>query len=219
MDYPAVVTYRDLQYYIWVAIYNTVKTFPSVATIMAQLEHRNASALASAQGLGLAPKATCDYSGPTWSSDQARSVISCNDADGRYPLDTEADWEAHVAYLVNQSSYIGATWAAFGAACRSYDVRAPRGQVFAGFDPAGTSTATPVLFVRNTLDPVAPAAEKMSGFFDGSAVLTLDGVGHSALVITSQCINDRVQAYLEDGVLPEEGLVCEADVVPFLNEW
>lgn len=216
VDYPAVVTIRDLQYYLLVAVYDSVTNFPTLATIMAQLEHRNASTFVSTARLGLAPESSCDFSGITTSALQTKTLIQCHDADGRYTLDSVDEWAEHVGYLVNQSAYAGAAWAFAGGMCRSYDIRAPPSQVFRGYS-VGTKTATPMLFVRNTLDPVTPAAEKMRRFFDDSALLTLDAVGHASIAIKSQCISDRVRDYFENGVLPEEGLVCKADVVPFLD--
>lgn len=215
VSYPAVVTIRDLQNYLLFAVYNSVATFPGLATIMAQLEHRDASTFVSSIGLGLVPKSSWDSTGPTTSLLQTKSLIQCHDADGRYALDTVGEWAGHVAYLVNQSAYAGAVWAFAGGMCRTYGVRAPRSQVFGGY-AEGTRMATPVLFVRNTLDPVTPAAEKMRRFFDDSALLTLDAVGHASISIRSQCMSDRVRDYFENGVLPEDGLVCEADV-PFLD--
>lgn len=216
VDYPAVVTIRDLQYYLLVAVYNSVTNFPTVATIMAQLEHRNASTFVTTARLGLAPESSCDFSGLNSSIIQTKSLIQCHDADGRYKLDSVDEWVEHVGYLVNQSAYLGAAWAFAGGVCRSYDVHAPPNQVFRGY-AAGTKTATPMLFVRNTLDPVTPAAEKMRRFFDGSAMLTLDAVGHASIGFESQCMSGRVRNYFENGVLPEEGLVCKADVLPFLG--
>lgn len=216
VDYPAVVTIRDLQYYLLVAVYNSVTNFSIVASIMAQLEHRNASTFVSTARLGLEPESSCDFSGLTTSTIQTKSLIQCHDADGRYILDSVDEWAEHVSYLVNQSAYAGAAWAFAGGICQSYDVRAPPNQVFRGYK-AGTKTATPMLFVRNTLDPVTPAAKKMRRFFDDSALLTLDAVGHPSIGIKSQCMSNRVRNYFENGDLPEEGLVCEADVLPFLD--
>lgn len=182
---------------------------------MAQLEVRNASSLVSSGGLGLAPEASCDFSGLATSVLETKSLIQCHDANGQYILDNMDEWTEHVNYLVNQSAYVGANWAFIGGICRTYDVRPPPNQVFQGYT-SGTKTATPILFVRNRLDPVTPAAEKMSQFFEGSGLLTLDTVGHAAIGIPSQCVMDGIRAYLEDGVLPDKRLVCEADVVPFL---
>lgn len=216
VDYPAVVTIKDLQYYLLTSLYNSVANFSTLATIMAQLEHRNATTLVSTLKLGLAPESSCNFSGLNTSIIQTKSLIQCHDADGRYILDSVDEWAEHVNYLVNQSTYVGAVWVFSGVVCRSYDVRAPPNQVFKGYS-AGTKTATPMLFVRNTLDPVTPAAEKMRRFFDDSALLTLDAVGHPSILIPSQCMSDKVQRYFEDGVLPEDGLVCNPDVVPFLT--
>lgn len=216
VDYPAVVTSRDLQYYLLTALYNSVLYFPTLATIMAELEHRNASTLVSTLKLGLAPESSCDFTGYNTSTIQTKSLIQCHDADGRYMLNSVDEWTEHIDYLVNQSTYAGAVWVFSGVVCRSYDIRAPPNQVFKGYS-AGTKTATPILFVRNTLDPVTPAAEKMRRFFDDSGLLTLDAVGHPSILLQSQCMNEKVQRYFEDGVLPEDGLVCKPDVVPFLT--
>lgn len=216
VDYPAVVTIRDLQLYLLTTLYNSVANFSTLASIMAELEHRNASTLVSTTKLGLAPESSCDFTGYDTSAIQTKSLIQCHDADGRYMLNSVDEWTEHVNYLVNQSTYAGAAWVFSGVVCRSYDIRAPPNQVFGGYS-AGTKTATPMLFVRNRLDPVTPAAEKMRQFFDDSALLTLDAVGHPSLLIPSQCMSDKVQLYFENGTLPEEGLVCEPDVVPFLN--
>lgn len=216
VDYPAVITIRDLNYWLFIAVYDSVAYFPLLATVMAELEHRDASILVSITTLGRAPESSCDFTGLETSAIQTKSLIQCHDADGRYLLDSPAEWADHVSYLVNQSAYLGAGWAFAGGICRTYDIRAPRSQVFGGYE-AGTKTATPMLFVRNTLDPVTPAAEKMRRFFDDSVLLTLDAVGHSAIRFQSQCMSDSVRSYFEDGVLPEDGLVCKTDVLPFLG--
>ena len=216
VDYPVTVTIRDLQYHLLTSMYNTVTNFPIVAENMAQLEVRNASSLVSNAMLGLAPESSCNFSGLPTSVLETKSLIQCHDANGRYILDGVDEWADHVNYLVNQSAYLGTTWAFVGGICRTYDVRPPPSQVFHGYT-VGTKTATPILFVRNRLDPVTPAAEKMRQFFDDSALLTLDAVGHGAIGIASQCVIDAMRIYFEDGILPTEGLVCEADVVPFLT--
>lgn len=151
----------------------------------------------------LASNYNFDFSGLTTSPIRTKSLIQCHDVDGRYILDSIDGWVEHVGYLVNQSAC--AAWAFAGGVCRSYDVRAPPNQVFRGY-AAGTKTATPMLFVRNTLGPVTPAAEKMRRSFDGSAMLTLDAVGHSSMGIQSECMSDRVRSYFENRVFPEEGL-------------
>lgn len=217
VDYPVVITIRDLQHLLASAVYVPLMTFPDVATMMAELEHRNASTFVSTRGLGQAPESSCDFSGQNTSIIQTSFMIWCHDADGRYVPDSFDDWAEEVSYLVNQSSYVGTAWVIGSGICRSYDIRAPPSQVFKGYT-AGTKTATPILFVRNRLDPATPSAEKMRRFFDGSAMLTLDAVGHGSIGIRSQCMSDRIRIYFENGVLPEEGLVCKADVLPFFDE-
>ena len=45
-------------------------------------------------------------------------------------------------------------------------------------------------------------------------LLTVHGVGHTALLNPSACANQAIAAYLIDGKLPPKGKVCEQDAPP-----
>jgi hypothetical protein len=57
----------------------------------------------------------------------------------------------------------------------------------------------------------------MSTFFEGSAVLTQNSGGHGFSNIPSKCTFGHVKAYLDSGILPKDGTVCETDVKPLVN--
>ena len=78
-------------------------------------------------------------------------------------------------------------------------------------------TAHPILYVNGQFDPVTPLADarNASSQFEGSAVLAHSGYGHGIVVSPSRCVAGYVQRYFKDGVLPENGTVCEPDNGPW----
>ena len=82
------------------------------------------------------------------------------------------------------------------------------------------STASPILFIGNTYDPVTPlaSAKNMSAGFEGSVVLQHDGFGHTSIAQTSNCTNEAIARYFADGTLPEDGTVCEVNDPLFAND-
>ena len=48
-----------------------------------------------------------------------------------------------------------------------------------------------------------------------SALLTVEGWGHTSVEIPSQCTEDVVSRYLLEGVTPAEGATCPVDFGPF----
>lgn len=80
-------------------------------------------------------------------------------------------------------------------------------------------TPSPVLVVGNTGDPNTPYpwAVALHGKLVGSALLTWDGVGHTAFASgRSTCVDQYVTRYLVDGTLPPAGTVCPGPGNPFL---
>lgn len=89
----------------------------------------------------------------------------------------------------------------------------------AGFDPAGTTTSFPILFVNFLRDPITPlsSAQKMSAFFPGSVVLAQNSTGHGMSAAESECTSGWTRAYMAEGTLPPPGTVCQPDVRPFVD--
>lgn len=73
--------------------------------------------------------------------------------------------------------------------------------------------AEPIVVVGTAHDPSTPGrhAIEMAGALGDAVAITWDGVGHTAFPVTP-CLDDAVVAYLVDGVVPDQGLVC-----PFMD--
>lgn len=78
--------------------------------------------------------------------------------------------------------------------------------------PVSGAGANPVLVVGTTGDPATPYNWSLSlaEQLESARHLTLVAEGHLAYNRTSLCINTAVEAYFVEGVLPEDGLRCEA---------
>jgi pimeloyl-ACP methyl ester carboxylesterase len=82
-------------------------------------------------------------------------------------------------------------------------------------NPAG---ATPALVIGTTFDPATPYewSEALTDQLGNARLLTSDGDGHTAFGRSGPCIDDAVNAYLTELLLPAEGTVCvqDPDYVP-----
>lgn len=77
--------------------------------------------------------------------------------------------------------------------------------------PAEVRGAPPILVIGTTRDPATPYADAealVAQLGDVGVLLTRDGDDHTAFGRGSTCIDEIVQAYLIDAVLPPAGTVC-----------
>jgi pimeloyl-ACP methyl ester carboxylesterase len=79
------------------------------------------------------------------------------------------------------------------------------------------TTASPFLIMSNTYDPVTPlsSARNLTDGFKGSALLEVKSFGHGSFVFpeaVSTCASEITARYFNEGVLPEDGTVCEASM-------
>ncbi len=70
--------------------------------------------------------------------------------------------------------------------------------------------AAPIVVVGTTRDPATPYAwsEGLADQLSSGVLLTFDGDGHTAYGGASPCVDEAVEAFLVDGVVPEDGLSC-----------
>ncbi|KAF1983862.1 hypothetical protein K402DRAFT_382243 [Aulographum hederae CBS 113979] len=216
---PVLITWREIKTYFLQALYKGVERFPALASILNDLENGNATSLALSS-VTLTQDLPIPATADPYFMGQARTQIACIDANGRFNLSTFEKFEDHVAFLRNQSFYGYNTWAAIAVSpCQKLDIRPPESQVFSGFATAN-KTSAPILFVGNILDPVTPLrnTHKMSSQFADSAVLTVNGTGHTSRSVPSECARQYLRTYFADGTLPPVGELCQQNELPFMAE-
>uniref|UniRef100_L2G4F5 Peptidase S33 tripeptidyl aminopeptidase-like C-terminal domain-containing protein n=2 Tax=Colletotrichum fructicola (strain Nara gc5) TaxID=1213859 RepID=L2G4F5_COLFN len=127
---------------------------------------------------------------------------------------SKSEMAAWVTILQQQSPLFGNMFATTSKLpCVGYPAR-PKWR-FGG--PFGGKTKTPMLFIGNTFDPVAPleGTRKNVKSFEGARLLQQDSVGHCSINAPSKCTVSYVRKYLVSGELPEEGTICSVDGSPF----
>ena len=77
-------------------------------------------------------------------------------------------------------------------------------------EPIHAEGTPPIVVVGTTRDPATPYqwAESMAEQLESGVLISYDGDGHTAYGVGSQCVDEAVEAYLLDGVVPEDGLSC-----------
>ncbi|OQE84748.1 hypothetical protein PENNAL_c0026G05925 [Penicillium nalgiovense] len=222
---PEVVTWTDMKAIQRVATYQPLLAFPVLADMMTELGKGNAVPMADfkhGDHFGACPSNKCSLAG-SWSTECATSqdnmlyamaAIMCSDGEHLTSLNIEqfrAEWSS----LVADSASLGDYWAQLQLSCVGWKAKAK--YPFAG--PWGTTTAHPMLFVSNTLDPVTPlrGAQHMARIFPGSGLLQQESEGHTTLTAPSTCVAKAIRHYFQTGKLPVAGTLCEADLKPLVG--
>ncbi|KAH7346432.1 hypothetical protein BKA65DRAFT_551338 [Rhexocercosporidium sp. MPI-PUGE-AT-0058] len=164
--------------------------FSPLAEALAGLEVGNGEPFLKAQGVSKDP-ITCDNE-PELKTDLAEGTadafvaIMCSEAN--LLLDTPDDLQKYVDTLTNLSTVTGAIMAQdFRLQCAGWTVRSKWNFT----SPFTANPACPILFIANSAD------------------------NHTSLAAPSKCKAAVVNAYFQNGTLPENELVCEADIKPF----
>lgn len=135
-------------------------------------------------------------------STEAFSAINCAD----YPNnDDPAVMRAEAAELAAAAPVIG-PYMGFGdisCAAWPYPFTGERTQLHA-------PGAAPILVIGTTNDPATPYvwAQNLAAQLDSGHLVTYQGEGHTAYNKSNSCINDVVDAYLIDGVVPATDPLC-----------
>lgn len=135
--------------------------------------------------------------------------VACGDSDNptQYPI-----WSAAAAASEVQDGYFGPIWTWVSSICAPW--RGPSLSRYAG--PFTSATANPVLVVGTRFDPATryEGAQTVAGLLPNSALLTVEGWGHTSLFL-SQCADAATASYLLNLTTPAAGTVCSQDFVPF----
>ncbi|KAL4967069.1 Alpha/Beta hydrolase protein [Aspergillus stella-maris] len=220
---PMLATYSDLKQLVLQVIYTPVTGFPELAEVLAGLEKGNITAYTAAVVGGI-PTSPCNYApeSSTLKTD-VNTVIRCVDGLAHGPrLQTVSQFKDYVDVLTQQSEFFGEVWPnnANVATCRTLQVTLPPTGMLQESILSHRHTASPILFLTNTIDPVSPqrGAHKMSAVFRGSVVLSQHSVGHTAILSASRCLFAYIQQYLLEGRLPPTNTICQTDIKPFQSE-
>ena len=219
---PELITYSKVRKLISSALYRPLVVFPSLAEALSALEAGDGKPflqLSPAQQYEL-PLCDSNTGQPAAPSPEMPEMESSADASLAILCSDQASFLGGVSvfskYLEeceNASKSAGATMASMRLGCVDWGIRAK--WRYAG--PFTTNISTPILFVGNTADNITPLrnAHKSAEGFPGSAVLEQNSYGHTSLSMPSRCTAKMIRAYLQEGRMPENGTVCEGDLVPF----
>lgn len=133
---------------------------------------------------------------------EAFTAVSCLD----YRVDDDPAAMAALAQELTARSPTLGPYLAYGeVTCGRWPVPPVRPQA-----PLRAAGAAPILVVGTTGDPATPYAwaQALADELESGRLLTWQGEGHTAYARGSQCVDDAVDAYLLDGVLPGDGATC-----------
>jgi hypothetical protein len=133
---------------------------------------------------------------------EAISAINCLDDPSSVPF---AKVPAEFADFEEASPTFGKVFAWSLTGCRGFRVRSSEEPL----DIRGEGAA-PILVLGTTRDPATPMkwAEALAAQLDSGVLVRRDGDGHTAYNSGNECIDSLVEAYLVDGVVPEDGTTC-----------
>lgn len=134
-------------------------------------------------------------------SDGAMFAINCLDLPGH--LDKDAT-RAQAEEFVELSPLFGASMAYGSVGCAGFPIESGGGPRL-----IAAPEAPPMVVVGTTGDPATPYewSTAMAEQLEHSVLLTWEGEGHTAYGKGS-CIDDAVDEFFIDGILPEDGLRC-----------
>ena len=213
---PLVINRRILIAQLFAASYKPLASFGTVVDTIRAIETGNSTALTALSRRIFEPtECDCASGAAPWlAENDAFSAIACGDGE-EHPFDREAYREFYDA-LVRDSPHAGPIWAVHYLQCAEWRVR-PKWRYTGPL--SANETAHPLLLVSPRWDPVCPLrdARAVRERFPGAGLLVQNSHGHCSLASPSVCTAKYIRRYMEEGTLPEEGAVCEADELPFVG--
>jgi hypothetical protein len=133
---------------------------------------------------------------------EAFSAVGCADSRG---TTVPEEMAALRQQLVTSAPTFGHLFAYGGLVCRDWPVPMASGT----FDLHATG-APEILVIGTTGDPATPYewAVGLAETLDNGVLLTFEGEGHTAYGRSNACIEDTVDQFLVDGVVPPDGKRC-----------
>ena len=162
---PDLITYSDVKNLIRTSVYAPIQFFPTLATLLSDLGHRNGTSFAHYKQSNFAfriPSEKCQHA-PPYSQEcntpdnkagEISTAIFCTDGNSTYGMSKDA-FADYAAELMKDSWMMGDGWAQIRLGCVAWGIK-PKWR-FGG--PVGGITAKPMLLVGTLHDPVTPIRE------------------------------------------------------------
>lgn len=174
--------------------------FPVLEVALAQADAGDGSTLLTLADLQLRRSADGEFAGNTYQG--AFTAVNCLDLPHEADV---ADVQAAIPEFRQASPQMGELRAWSLLSCTGWPVASPG---LAG--PVRAEGAPPIVVLGATEDPITPYAwsVEVAEQLESGVLVTFESTGHSAYIKGSACIDAAVDAYLLDGVVPEDGLRC-----------
>ena len=133
---------------------------------------------------------------------QAIYAVNCLDRYG------EDSGEVELEKMIEQFEEVSPTWGRYLAGegvCGQWPVQAQE-----QIEDYAAVGAAPIVVIGTTRDPATPYewAVGLAEILDSGVLISYDGDGHTAYGRSNSCVDSAVDAYLIDGVVPQDGLSC-----------
>lgn len=139
-----------------------------------------------------------------YSDNATEAFLAINCVDYSYDADT-ASMRSDAAELEQAAPTIGRYMAYGDILCGEWPA------AFEGSrEPISAEGSAPILVVGTTNDPATPYvwAQALAGQLAEGRLVTYSGEGHTAYNKSNSCVNDAVDGFLLEGVVPEEDPQC-----------
>ncbi|MTB88445.1 alpha/beta fold hydrolase [Aeromicrobium senzhongii] len=135
-------------------------------------------------------------------SGQVIYAVNCMDTDD---APDAAQTKALIPKFRAVSPVFGASLGWGVMACHDWPIKATHPQ-----QAVKAEGAPPILVVGTNRDPATPYewSVAMAEQLESGVLLTREGDGHTAYTSGNECIRKAVDAYFEDGTVPDDGTVC-----------
>lgn len=222
---PDIITLSDVKRQVFGLLYSPIKTWPTIAQLIAPLTDRNGTAFAAAKQAQLADTWTHlpqafdpedPTTAPSISSAWAGAMIQGGDSSSRLSQDEFA--RDRWAPLRKVTKWTGDQWASTYMSLFSW----PSTFGWRYGDKhvvASNATAHPILFASSLYDGATSlrSAKRMQTAFSGSGLLVTNGEGHTSRAEPSLCSAKAIRRYFQFGILPDERVTCRVNSRPFLG--
>ena len=136
---------------------------------------------------------------------EANPAINCLDAGPDKESSLERV-EKSLPRFTKASPVFGPALAWGALSCSEWPIKATHPQV-----PIDAKDSAPIVVLGTTRDPATPYewAKALADQLGSAVLVSRQGDGHTAYTSGNSCIRDAVDAYLVDGKVPKNGLLCK----------